>query len=240
MSADLVIRPHRPRRRVVILLLSVSLVAGGGWGLFEYGRYSAGHDAMAAREQRRALQEEVNRLERENRELQGLVTLADRGGQVDREAHEEVRQTLGSLNAEILRLREELAFYQGIVSPRDAQRGLRIHSIRIEATAEPRVHRFRMMLIQAMQHERQVTGNARITVVGTESGATREYPLDELSERFAGGLAFDFRYFQEVEGDILLPEAFTPDRVEVALYTGGDDTPQVERVFDWPTRFQEG
>jgi hypothetical protein len=153
---------------------------------------------------------------------------------VDNQAHDELRTTLAGLNEEILRLREELAFYRGIVSPADARRGLHVHGLRIEPVGTDAHWRFRLTLIQAMQHDRQAQGVARMTLVGMNDGAPTRVALAEVGE-FGDGIPYDFRYFQEFDGDILLPQGFVPNRVEVELVPRNQREGRVERVFDWPS-----
>ncbi len=203
------------------------VAALSAWGLYELGRYHAGYDHAAARTERRTLLNELQLKERENRELRERAATLERSGQVDTRAHTELRSTLAGLNDEIMRLREELAFYRGIVSPADAQRGLRIHTLRIRPTEGDGAWRFRLVLIQAMQHDRQALGAARMTVFGTTDGEPKRHEQDRI--------AYDFRYFQEFEGDILLPQGFTPNRVEVELVPRNGRDGGLTQVFDWPT-----
>jgi hypothetical protein len=217
--------------RIVVGLILAPLVA---WALFETGRYQAGYDHAAARAERRELLNELHQRERENSELRERIAMVEQSGQVDGRAYAELRGTLAGLNDEILRLREELAFYRGIVSPADAQRGLRVHGLRLEATDANGAWRFHLVLIQAMQHDRQAQGTARLTIVGTADGAPARLALAEVGDHQEAGITYDFRYFQEFGGDILLPQGFTPNRVEVELVPRSSRDGRVEQVFDWP------
>jgi hypothetical protein len=46
----------------------------------------------------------------------------------------------------------------------------------------------------------------------------------------APGKPFSFRYFQQLEDNVILPPGFTPQRVRVTLNGAG---PQVEQSFPW-------
>lgn len=224
-----VVRPHDPRRatlRVAVIVVAAVLVA---LALFEAGRVQGGH----AHDERRALDGELQRLERETGELRTRLAAVERSGQVDQRAYADLRGLLREQNEEILSLREELAFYRGIVSPVDSRRGLRVHGFRVEPMGGTRAWRFRLVLIQAMQHDRQAQGTARITLVGSTNGTPARLPLSDVGEHPADGIAYDFRYFQEFDGDILLPEGFTPNRVEVELVARAARDGRVEQVFDW-------
>lgn len=234
VSSKLIVRPHHPRWLIVRAILVVVALVVLGWGVYETGRAIAGHDFVAAREERRQLLNDLQRNERENADLRARLAIVERSSQVDSVAHGDLRTMLADLNAEILTLREELEFYRGIVSPADTRRGLRVHDLRLEPMDGTQAWRFRLVLIQAMQHDRQAQGTARLTIVGTGVGSPQRIALSELGDVPEDGIAFDFRYFQEFDGDILLPEGFVPNRVEVELVPRSSRDGRVEQVFDWP------
>lgn len=223
MSAPrLIVRVHDPSRTAVRLALVAVLVAVAGWALFAAGRTAAEEDRRVARDAERARAEATILI----RDLRERLAVAERSGQVDRQAHDELRQTLAGLNGEILQLREELAFYRGIVSPSDARRGVRIHDLEIDGVGE--AWRYRLMLIQAMQHDRQAQGSATLTVFGTAAGVPTSFEVNSENA------AYDFRYFQALDGDILLPQGFTPARIEVVLQPRSERETAIQQTFEWP------
>lgn len=223
-----VVRHHDPRSSTRRVLLVALLVAAVGALLFSAGRMAAADDRRAAIEAERGLAAARAELAT----LTERLALAERSAQVDRQAHEELRSTLAGLNSEILQLREELAFYRGIVSPADARRGVRAHGLDLQGAGA--AWRYRLVLIQAMQHDRQAQGVAELTMVGTDADGPARVPA--ASEP----LAYDFRYFQALEGDILLPDGFVPHRVEVLLRPRSEREQPVEQAFDWPAAISIG
>ncbi len=59
LPPKLVVTTYAPKRRVITIVLLVLLVAGSVYGMFEFGRYSAGFDALAALKERAALRDEI-------------------------------------------------------------------------------------------------------------------------------------------------------------------------------------
>ena len=57
LPPKLVVTTYAPTRRRITIVLLVLIVAGGVYGMFEFGRYSAGYDSLAALRQRAELQE---------------------------------------------------------------------------------------------------------------------------------------------------------------------------------------
>ena len=71
----------------------------------------------------------------------------------------------------------------------------------------------------------------RFTVEGVRGGKLASIGWDELLQRKeAGGQGYSFRYFQELDGSVMLPKDFTPQRVRVSLTGPGGSATQ---TFDW-------
>jgi hypothetical protein len=47
----------------------------------------------------------------------------------------------------------------------------------------------------------------------------------------AAGLTFSFKYFQQVSGSLMLPEDFTPNRIQVDV--AGSEAGHVDQEFAW-------
>src|SRR5687768_5682223 len=59
LPPKLVVTTYAPTRRVVTIVLLVLVVAAGVYGMFEFGRFRAGHDVVAALKQRAALRDVI-------------------------------------------------------------------------------------------------------------------------------------------------------------------------------------
>jgi hypothetical protein len=230
----LVVKPHRPWKDAV-LYGSVAVAVGSAlWATFEYGRWRAGFDHVEAARAQARLVGELRDAERLNGALRDRVALLERSSEIDETARAQVQGSLSELQDQILELREELAFYRGIVSPEDAGTGLRIQSLKLTQGPQDRMYHYRLVLIQSIKHEQRATGSVELVVHGARAGQPVRLGLRELGEFGKTPLAYSFRYFQDFEGDLLLPDGFVPGRVEVALAPrGGGEA--VRKSFDWST-----
>lgn len=213
----------------VLAVLVVATIAGA----FEFGRLRAGFNATDSERARLRAEGEIDSLTRENRELRERIALLERSSEIDREAREQVQGNLSAMQDEVLELREELAFYRGIVSPDDAQAGLRIQSFRISNRQDSDLYRFRLVLIQAIKHDRRATGRVEVTVHGVRDGEPVSIPLRELVTGEMEEISYSFKYFQDFEGDLRMPAGFTPVRVDVAVLPGGRAADAIRRTLDW-------
>lgn len=216
---------------LVLVLLGLVLA---GWALFEYGRFSAGYDSVEATHDHKVLLDHVDELEEQIEKLREEKAVLERAAQIERKAYDELDTTLKVLQAEILELKEELAFYRGIVSPKDSASGLQLQRFRIEPSGRPGGYRYKVILTQVLNDDRNARGVIRINIEGMQKGEPRVLGLNQVSEKNVKELDYRFKYFQNVEGEIQLPEGFKPHRVTITVVPNQRDQDAFEKTFDWP------
>ena len=73
-----------------------------------------------------------------------------------------------------------------------------------------------------------------VKVIGLRNEENEFIALRDLSEDIADlGVKFRFRYFQDVEGSLKLPEEFEPLEIQVVAQAEGRKSSQAERTFNW-------
>ncbi|MFO7603695.1 MAG: DUF6776 family protein [Gammaproteobacteria bacterium] len=230
----LVVKSHHPwKNRLLALLVSLALLMAA-WSLFEYGRYSAGFDSREAAELRSVWVETRDSLEATIDQLRAEKAILERASQIERGAYSELDETLRQLQAEILELKGELAFYRGIVSPRDAARGLHLQNVELEPNGQPEGYRYKIILTQVLKNDRVVYGRVNVAVEGTVDGVPVSLNLSRLTENSVKELNYRFKYFQSLEGDIRLPAEFQPRRVRVEVLPGGRQEDEIVKTINWP------
>lgn len=229
----LVVRPHRPLRNGVLYTLVAVLTVTAVLGAFEFGRVRAGYDSQSMNQELTQQRGEIERLEAVNSELRERIALLERSGDIDSEARQELQATLATMQDEVLELREELAFYRGIVSPDNGAAGLRVQSLRIQPGPDRDRFHFRLVLIQAIKHDRRASGEITVAIHGQRGGEAVSLQLSDLVMNDADKLSYSFKYFQDFEGDFRLPDNFQPQRVEVTVSPSGRGNEPVSRSFAW-------
>jgi hypothetical protein len=215
-------------------LVLLAIVAG--YLVFEYGRISAGYNTIDAAQERAAFEAEIEARDARIADLEQEVALLETHRAIDREAYTEVESSLLELQAKIQEQRDAIAFYRGIVSPADGRPGLRVQDFRLTRGAEERQFNLRLVLVQAMKHDRKVSGDVALTVEGREDGVARTYPLTDLLPADASkDWPFSFRYFQDFDRQITLPDGFTPERVHVEVRSRTRSISSIEESFAWVT-----
>lgn len=217
-----------------LVLLVLLLAAAGGW-LYRYGVQQGIGEAQRLQRERPALEAEIENLHQENRRLADQLAVLERAGQVDRQASLELRQGIGELQEELVGLREELAFYQGIMSPGDVEPGIRVQKLYWEPVSAEGLFRYDLTLVQVKRNDQAVRGVVHLRLEGELDGHPVTLALAELTEPAVENLAFRFRYFQHFEGEVRIPHRFRPRTVHLRVEpTGRGAPPPVERSYDWP------
>jgi hypothetical protein len=134
----------------------------------------------------------------------------------------------------MLELKEEVAFYRGIVSPTETASGLSIADFQVSGIGEGSAYRFKLVMTQMKSNTRLVTGYARVAFEGVQNGAQVEHTLYKVSGGVLDKLKLRFKYFQNIEGEIVLPEDFLPSRVVIDVVPSGKGLTRLKKTFDWP------
>jgi hypothetical protein len=162
-------------------------------------------------------------------------SLLETGKEIDDQASESVRTELKDLQRELLELKEELAFYRGIVSPKEASQGLYIQTFNITKNDEERSFRYKLVLTQVLKNDRHVRGKIDVMIEGImeEDGRQEQIRLRDVTVSKNRDLEYRFKYFQSFEGDMKLPDGFVPIRVIVTVTPRYRSQKQIEKVFNW-------
>lgn len=217
MTERLIIRAHRPLRWLWLGLVAVLALVVSTVGAYRLGLRDAGVNQAEALAQLDVLQGEVERLRTSEAGLRTRLAMLDRGARVDQQALRTVQEELTALQASNLELREAVTFYQGVVSSPMRGDGLRVQDMLVAGDAGSRAYHYRLVLTQGGRKLKRVSGKLGMQLVGAVGDKPAAFGLAELSPDKKADLSFRFRYFQEIEGDWVLPEGFKPHTVRVTL-----------------------
>lgn len=215
--------------------LAVALVVGG-YLTFEFGRIQADFNVVDAAHERQDYEDRIRELEREISNLKQEIALLETHRSIDREAYKDVEQSLAKLQKKIHEQRDAIAFYRGIISPADGQRGLRVQDLRLSKGKDDRQYHVRLVLVQAMQHDRSVKGEVAFSLEGAQDGVATTYNLEQLVPvNEDSNWPFSFRYFQDFERQLILPQGFLPERINIEVLSRTKSVASVKQSFLWQT-----
>jgi hypothetical protein len=230
-----VIRTYAPQRAWIIGAGLAAIVLVGGYLLFEYGRSRAGFDQLTALRDRAELRAEIRARDQTIRELRGesaeLATL--RAGQGQERA--ELARTIGELQAEVGKLSQQLAFYQGIVVQGANAAEAKVQQLRVVPGSAPGRFLVRFTLVQSGRPDRNIAGRAVLTVEGKRAAAPAVLDMAALSGDPGFELPFSFRYFENLDPEIVIPDGFRPERIIVEVLSSRREVAPVSQTFVWDT-----
>ncbi len=237
-KSRLIVRTHEPwkmRLLVVAVLISILVVA---WFIFDYGRQHAGYDSAEFDTARDDWQREQQKLEDRIAELRAEVARLEIAGEVSKHAAQLVRDELAQNQQDSQAMREELAFYRGIVSPKQGRNGLYIHTVKLSPGEQEREYLYNLTVIHKQglkKRHRRITGTLELKLEGTRNGKPVTLPLSSLQPGRKLPITLSFKYFNRVKGRLVLPDGFEPQHVVVSIKpkrkkVNGDTKRQAWRV----------
>lgn len=164
-------------------------------------------------------------------ELEQQVATLTRSDQISRQANQQLQDTLAQRDEELASLRADLAFYERFLGQSSPARSLTVHAFELSAQ-DPQVWHFTAALAQTAERDGETRGTLTIAVEGSQDGKLRKLDWGELrQDPKAAPVAWQLRYLQRVEGDLMLPTGFRPVRVLVRLQPARGRV--VEQSFPW-------
>lgn len=227
--------PYRPGRRVLfisLLLTGVAVSAAGGWG---YAYYTTVLAQQGEQAEKRELSAQLTDLRQENEALRRQIAILDRSSAVDQQTGAELQETLTALRQRVAQLEEDVLFYRQVVEEEADETGLVIGQLDIDATRSPDRYRYKLVMRQQdADGDTYLTGHLNFNLVGQLQDQQVILPLRDLSE-FEDELdiRLRFKYFQNIEGELALPEGFQPDRIQIAAVATEPVSKWINEDFGW-------
>jgi hypothetical protein len=237
--ATLVVRRHDPRRaRLVALLLTLAWLLSllAAWNLATR-RAAPGFERLQVQDQ--ALSDELARTRVELEATKEAEARATRSDQVSRTANQTLETDLRERAEEIALLRADLAFYERLVGGRGPREGLTVHQFALRPIGDSHGYAFRLTLAQNLKKAAYATGEVAMVVDGVRGSKLETLNWAALSQSAsASPLHFKFKYFQQVDGSLMLPEGFQPNRVTISARSEGGE--EVKQAYAWKDALAAG
>jgi len=201
---------------------------------FTIGRGYQSYELKHLRLERETLLSQIADLESRNSSLVKKNAQLSGNSKIEHGAYQLANQTIIQNQQEILKLKEELVFYQGIVSPSTAALGVNLQSFEVLSKNSQNLYSYKLVLTKNGKSTQKVKGKFEVTLRGennTEGGELKLVDIKKEDNGKAG--SFSFRYFQVFEGEIELPENFTPYEVEINIIPSTKKVESVTETISW-------
>jgi len=219
--------PELPRWQLIALpLASIAM------GVFYFGKYYVAEELIRANHRIDTLQQELQAERQLLDEERSRSTVAEREADVVRRANSLLRESERKRQDEIAGLQADLEFYRRLGGASGSQGPLTVHYLELQPTPSPRVFRVIISLTQNLRWASGTSGSVQLSVDGISDGAAAHLDYKQLLAESEKPLAFQFKYFQQLEQLITLPEGFDPTSLTVELKSKSLKTP-ARQSWEW-------
>ena len=159
---------------------------------------------------------------------------AEMASDIDRQALNELRGQLVEWKEENQELRQKINFYRSLMEPQSNAKGLLLDDVKIienETNQEIKLH---AVVAQKSTNHQIVKGKFIIEVKGHKSELSGDNSEVSTVTLQSNTLPLRFRFFQQLEHRIELPEGSVPTSVRVYVQQGSTKSSVVERTLEWP------
>lgn len=220
-------RPYRVVGVLILCILSGLVGYGVGWS-------QGGYRIEDVAQSRPSLAKELSEVKAEYDEVRRKMVQLERGRAIDEQALSEARDTMAEMEDSMASLESDLTFYRNIMAPSEMSKGLQVDQLSLRDVRGEDRYGFKLVLTQVGDNKSYISGLVAVNIIGERDGEQEVIPLRDLSEDVKDlGVRFRFRYFQDVEGTLALPDDFKPYEVQVVAKAEGSNASQAERTFEW-------
>lgn len=232
--------PHRPLKDALIALVLLALVAAALIAMYFVARDQASSERLSLQEAQE-LRAQLEKLTQEASESKRELAKYQLGAEVDRQAGEELRKQVLGLRDEKAALQRDVEVYRILTSNKSTNpMGISFGIFSVSALADNK-KQFKLVVQKLAEVDDDFAGKLRVLVVGQKDGAETKISLHELvvsklgAEPMAENIPLNFKFFQNIDTEIVLPEGFAPVRIELAVKSDSQRNPvTVEAELEWP------
>jgi len=156
-----------------------------------------------------------------------------------------LEKDLLSTRQKLLHAERDVAFYRGLISPEDIEKGLKLHSLTVSPMDQSGWYQYEIVIAQLNGQGRKLTGNVELSMTPEHavflvdeagSKASDTDKLDEAAFQKTIRHRLGFRFFQRISGRLKLPEGYLPDTINLkatSTIRKGQGKRSLDEMFLW-------
>ena len=208
--------------RMLIAALLLALGALAAIGFQNYGRSLMGLPVVSSADLDQ-VREELAALRLDHDRLATSANSAESELSMERAAGRVLTAQIRTLETEIARLKEDLAFFERLLpagSTKAAGSRVSIRAIAAEVTAGSQLQ-YRLLIMQGGKHATDFEGTLRLAVGVIQNGrpTTLNFPSGKPGE--INNFKLGFRHYQRLEGTLTLPADVSPRSLQATVLERG-------------------
>lgn len=217
-------RRYRPRGFFQLMMLLFAYMIGG---FVKEHECSRALDRTAYHKERYQLKsaelaDSMNALARETLELQIVKAKQDK---LKLELQKEIAKSADLFN--------ENMFFKSVLAPESNVKGVYIKDFKVFPTQLKSNYQFSLMLSQFDRRREKVSGRYHVKWIGVKNNERVVYDLKDIQTQKILP-KFNFRYYQELLGEVILPDDFNLERISVKVEVPGNKWRKSKSAFrEW-------
>lgn len=232
--------PHRPVRNMLIIAALIALVLGAIVATFFYAQNRASSERLTLQEAQE-LRGQLGKLQQDAEESKRELAKYQLNAEVDRQAGEDLRKRVMQLRDEKAGLQRDLEVYRIMTSKTSNNpKGISFGVFSVTPLADNK-QQFKLAVQKLAEDDEDFVGQLRALVVGQKDGSETKISLHELVvskvgvEPLTENIPLSFKFFQNIDAEIVLPEGFVPQKIELEVKSSARRNPvTVNTDIEWP------
>lgn len=232
--------PHRPIRNALITVLLVVLAIAALIATYVYAENKASSERLTP-QQAQELRTQLGKLQQDADESKRALAKYQLNAEVDRQAGEEMRKRVMQLRDEKAGLQRDLNVYRMMASKSNNNpKGISFGIFSVVPAADNK-QQFKLAVQKLAEDDEEFVGQLRALIVGQKNGSETKISLHELVvskvgvEPLTENIPLSFKFFQNIDAEIVLPEGFVPLRIELEVKSSGRRNPvAINAEIEWP------
>ena len=215
---------------VLVIVLFIATIAS-----YFLGKYRAQVQWQNAVQALNLLEEEHSAVLRENTRLKEGFEFekakSARDLQIKRKAYDDVAQTLATSSKEIASLKENVRFYESIIEGDEKKQGLQIKTVSLHEDGTAGQYRYKVIVVNSNFGKNKSKGKLAIELEGMQDGELKTIKI--TGDKTGASSSLLFKYFQRVDGLLIIPDEFNPQRIHVTASLTSGKAAKKEKWYNW-------
>jgi len=230
-----ILHPQDRRGRWQLLLLLL-LVTGIAWQAWEFGLRQGGFEKERSETEIARLRAELARLETELREARSEAVRYRRQAEIEVEANGGLQAQLVVAQREKAELQSEVEMLRSLIS--DDNGSLYIRNLSLHSLDGAGRYGYSFTIVQVLEKVETTRGKLVMKISGKLKGKKKRLDRSEFSPDGEKVVKLEFSNYQDVSGEILLPEGFEPGSLLIEFLPRNRELKKLSRRFSWTEHLQ--
>lgn len=225
-----IVHQHDRRGRWQALLL-LALVGGVAWQAYEFGVRQGGFDQVRSESELSRLGRELVQAETALKEVRSEAVRYRRQAEIEVEASRKLQEQLVSAQREKADLKSEVEMLRSLISNDNGS--LYIRQFSLLPLDEENRYRYSFTIVQVLEKVETTRGKLVMKVSGKLKDKNKRLDRSEFSPDGEKVVKLEFSNYQDVSGEIQLPEGFQPVSLLVEFLPRNRELKKLSRRFSW-------